>query len=156
MSFYLPTDKKYPLISLMERPTTLKRPRNQKGIKGTVMQIKNNCYLIAVGLYPETYFHALGSRLTNICICIDPTFNISGWIILFVGVLRYFKDAIFVLYFLNNIIFLIISLWFGFFLIVILYVILNQSKVNGNQNTEQNLAKRHFVREICVSLSFCF
>ena len=39
----------------MERPATLRRPTNQKGIKGTVMQIKNNCHLIAVGLYPETF-----------------------------------------------------------------------------------------------------
>ena len=55
MSFYLPASKKYLLISLMERPATLRRPTNQKGIKGTVMQIKNNCHLIAVGLYPETF-----------------------------------------------------------------------------------------------------
>ena len=55
MSFYLTADKKYPLKSLVELPTTLRRPTNQKGIKGTVMQIKNNCYLIAVGLYPETF-----------------------------------------------------------------------------------------------------
>ena len=55
MSFYLPADKKYSLISLMEQPTTLTRPTNQKGIKGTVMQIKNNCYLIVVELYPETF-----------------------------------------------------------------------------------------------------
>ena len=55
MSFYLLANKKYPLISLMERPTALRRPTNQKGIKGTVMQIKNKCYLIAVGLYPETF-----------------------------------------------------------------------------------------------------
>ena len=38
-----------------ERPTTLRRPRNQKEIKCTVIQIKNNCYLIAVGLYSETF-----------------------------------------------------------------------------------------------------
>ena len=34
---------------------TLRRPANQKGIKGEVIQIKNNGYLIAVGLYPEIF-----------------------------------------------------------------------------------------------------
>ena len=46
---------RYPLISLMVRPTTWRRTTNRKGIEGTVMQIKNNCYLIAVGEYPETF-----------------------------------------------------------------------------------------------------
>ena len=55
MPFCLPADKKYLLISLMERSTTLRRPTYQIEIKGTGMQIKNNCYLIAVGLYPEIF-----------------------------------------------------------------------------------------------------
>ena len=46
------------------------------------------------GFISKTYFHTLGRRLTNICICIDPTFNMSRRIILFVGFLKYFKDAI--------------------------------------------------------------
>ena len=33
-------DKMYPLIILIEWPTTLKRPTNQKAIKGKVMQMK--------------------------------------------------------------------------------------------------------------------
>ena len=84
------------------------------------------------GFLSKYHVCALGSQLTNICICIDPTF-MSREIILFVGFLRYLKDTIIVLHFLNNTIFLIISLWFRFFLIVILHVILNQSKVNGNK-----------------------
>ena len=46
------------------------------------------------GFISKSYFHVLGSRLTNIRICFDPTFNLSWGIILFVRFLRYLKDAI--------------------------------------------------------------
>ena len=52
------------------------------------------------GFISKSCFHASGGRLTKICICIDPTFNMRGGIILFVGFLRHFKDVIFILCFL--------------------------------------------------------
>ena len=68
-------------------------------------RITNELY----GFISKYHVCASGSQLTNIFICIDPTFNMSREIILFVGFLSYLKDTIIVLHFLNNTIFLIIS-----------------------------------------------
>ena len=72
MSFSLTADKSYSLVSVMERLKTFKRPTSQKKIKGTVMQIKNNCQLVAAGLYPETFAFQL---FIFLCLFFRETFE---------------------------------------------------------------------------------
>ena len=73
MSFSLTAVKRYSLISVMELLKTFKRPeKDQKKIKGTVMQIKNNCQLVAVGLYPETFAFQL---FIFLCLFFRETFE---------------------------------------------------------------------------------
>ena len=95
-----------------------------------ICQSNNKRYL---WFYEQKLFPCVRELTYKICICIDLTFNMSGGMILFVGFLRYFKDALIVMGFIDITVFLVVFLWFGFFLVVILYVFLNQSKVNENK-----------------------